>query len=91
MQKKYEDANDQHIRNFVAFGKAADSKLYADAGYETYLDEDKVADAFEKSMLQIVVGDDLFVPVAFASSKYVTVAVSSGSAAVTEWTVATEG
>ena len=90
MQKTYEDANDQHIRKVIAFGKAADSKLYANSDYDAYLDADEVVDAFSKGMLLIKVGSDLFAPVAYASSKYVTVSVSSNAAAVTEWTVATE-
>lgn len=90
MQKIYEDANDQHIRKVVVFGKAADSKLYANADYDAYLDADVVEDLFNKGMLAIKVSDDVFNPVAFASSKYVTVSVSSNAAAVTEWTIATE-
>lgn len=90
MQKNYEDANDQHIRNITVYGKAADSKIYANADYDAYIEADKVAELFAKNMLIVKVGNDLFIPVAFASSKIVTVSVSSGSAVVTEWTVATE-
>lgn len=90
MDKIFEQAKDLHVKSMIAFGKAADSKLYANADYDAYLDADEVADAFAKGLLVIKVSTDTFVPVAYADSKYVTVSVVTSAAAVTEWTVATE-
>lgn len=90
MEKVFEQAKDLHVKAVVAYGKAADSKLYANSDYDAYLDADAVADAFTKGLLVIKVSTDTFVPVAYASSKYVTVSVVTSAAAVTEWTVATE-
>lgn len=90
MKKIYEDANDQHVRNLVVFGKAADSKIYVDAEYETQATQAEVEEAFGKSMLLVKVGDNYFKPIAIAGNKVLTVALTGSPAALagTEWAAA---
>lgn len=92
MDKIFEQAKDLHVKAVVAYGKAADSKLYANSDYDAYLDADVVEDAFAKGLLVIKVGTSAFVPVAFGSDKYLTIDLTGSPAALagTQWTVATE-
>ena len=88
MNKIFIDANDKYVAAAIVYGKAADSKLYANSALDEPLDADEVADAFKKGVLKIVVGDDTYVPVAFEDDKYVTIGVDTSTATPTQWTVA---
>lgn len=87
LTKIFEQANDQHLRNVVVYGKAADSKIYEDSAYTTQVDQAVVEDAFAKGMLLVKAGDDYFVPIAISANKVLTVALTGSPAALagTEW------
>ena len=85
MEPIYEQSKDLHIRNFVAFGKAADSKLYKESTFTTQIKEAELQEMFKKGMLLINTGEEAFaVAVCVNGEKAYTVAAST-SVAVTEW------
>ena len=67
LNKLYEQGKDLHVANYVAYGKTADHKLYADEGYK------EIEDAFKKGRLVIVEGANYLVPVAFGATGVITV------------------
>lgn len=69
LNKLYEQGKDLHVANYVAYGKTADHKLYADEGYK----EAEIEDAFVKGRLVIVEGANYLVPVAFGATGVITV------------------
>lgn len=87
----YNDAKDEHVANFVAYGKAADSKLYYDAAYTTQVDAADAADAFAKGRLLVKTAAGTVAALGVTSSKVLTVAMSGSPAALTatEWAVKT--
>ena len=87
MEKVYEQAKDLHIRNFVVYGKAADSKLYYESNYTTQVGKEVAEDAFKKGSLLIVDDGKYFIPVALNGTKVYTVNAAT-TAALTEWAVA---
>lgn len=89
MTKVFEDANDQHVRNVIFYGKAADHKLYREAGYITQITSAELADAFKKGMVLVFDGTNYLVPVAFTAAKVITM---SGTTSVTgtEWAAKAE-
>jgi hypothetical protein len=87
----YNDAKDQYVANFVAYGKAADSKLYYDAEYTTQVKKADAEDAFMKGRLLIKTASGVVAATGIAGAKVLTVAMSGSPAALTgtEWAVAT--
>lgn len=85
METIYEGYGEQHVRAVIAYGKAADHKLYADAKYTTELTKAVVVDAFKKGMLIVHDGINFLRPVKLAGAKVTTV---DGTTSVTgtEWT-----
>ena len=67
LNKLYEQGKDLHVANYVAYGKTADHKLYADAT------KAEIEDAFVKGRLVIVEGANYLVPVAFGATGVITV------------------
>lgn len=86
MKHLFIDAKDKYVGAFVVFGKASDSKLYVDAEYTTQLGVDEAADAFNKGLLLVKVGDKAFHPVAMNGVKFLVIDVVSGSISGTEFT-----
>ena len=84
METIYEGYGDQHVRAVIAYGKAADHKLYADMGYTTELTQPVVADAFKKGILIVHDGTNFLRPVKLIGTKVTTV---DGTTSVTgtEW------
>ena len=82
--KIYEGYSDQHIRAVIAYGKAADHKLYADSAHTVTMPDNVIADAFKKGMLLVDDGTNLLRPVKFRSGKVITV---DGTTTITgtEW------
>lgn len=48
MDKIYEDANEQHVRAFIIYKKANQTKAYADAEYTTQLTTSELKNLFIK-------------------------------------------
>lgn len=86
----YEEANDQHSRALLVYGKSADTKLYYDAAYTEQVTVDDAVKFFAMSSLVIDVGGVLYTPFSVnkTTNKVLTVTKSSTSLNGTEWAVA---
>lgn len=73
LNKLYEQGNDLHVANYMAYGKTADHKLYADAAFKKTMTEVEIKDAFQKGRLIIIEGANYLLPVAFGTTGVVTV------------------
>lgn len=73
LNKLYEQGNDLHVANYMAYGKTADHKLYADAVFKKTVTEAEIKDAFQKGRLIIIEGANYLLPVAFGTTGVVTV------------------
>ena len=73
LNKLYEQGNDLHVANYMAYGKTADHKLYADAAFKKTVTEAEIKDACQKGRLIIVEGTNYLLPVAFGTTGVVTV------------------
>ena len=73
LTKLYEQGNDLHVANYMAYGKTADHKLYADAAFKKTVTEVEIKDAFQKGRLIIIEGANYLLPVAFGTTGVVTV------------------
>ena len=73
LNKLYEQGNDLHVANYMAYGKTADHKLYSDAAVKNTVTEAEIKDAFQKGRLIIVEGANYLLPVAFGTTGVVTV------------------
>lgn len=73
LNKLYEQGNDLHVANYMAYGKTADHKLYADAAFKKTVTESEIKDAFQKGRLIIIEGANYLLPVAFGTTGVVTV------------------
>lgn len=81
----YEKANDQHVRNLVAYGKSADSKLYYEAAFTNQVTKADAEYYFAMGALQVSTSAGLFAPVAVKNGTVLTVDLSASSPAVTSW------
>ena len=45
LNKLYEQGKDLHVANYMAYGKTADHKLYADAAFKKTVTEAEIKDA----------------------------------------------
>ena len=68
LNKLYEQGNDLHVANYMAYGKTADHKLYADAAFKKTVTEAEIKDAFQKGRLIVNDGTDLLMAVAYGST-----------------------
>lgn len=73
LNKLYEQGKDLHVANYVAYGKTADHKLYADAAFKKTVTEAEIKDALQKGRLIIIEGANYLLPVAFGTTGVVTV------------------
>lgn len=73
LNKLYEQGKDLHVANYMAYGKTADHKLYADAVFKKTVTEAEIKDAFQKGRLIVVEGANYLLPVAFGTTGVVTV------------------
>ena len=73
LKKFYEQGKDLHVANYVAYGKTADHKLYADEAYKETVTKAEIEDAVKKGRLVIVEGANYLLPVAFGTTGAVTV------------------
>ena len=73
LNKLYEQGNDLHVANYMAYGKTADHKLYADSGLKETVTKAEIEDAFKKGRLVIIEGANYLVPVAFGTTGVITV------------------
>lgn len=90
LKKFYEQGKDLHVANYMAYGKTADHKLYADAEYKEGVRASEMEDAFKKGRLVIIEGENCLVPVAYTADGAVTIdpatvkAVAWGASAAEE-------
>lgn len=85
LKKFYEQGKDLHVANYVAYGKTADHKLYADEAYKETVTKAEIEDAFKKGRLVIIEGANYLVPVAFGTTGVIT--VTAGDTVKTQsWT-----
>ena len=82
--KIYEGYSDQHMRAVIAYGKAADHKLYADSAHTVTMSAAVIEDAFKKGMLLVHDGTNFLRPVKLGSGKVTTVD-GTNTVAGTEW------
>ncbi len=73
LKKFYEQGKDLHVANYVAYGKTADHKLYADEAYKETVTKAEIEDAVKKGRLVIVEGANYLIPIAFGTTGAVTV------------------
>lgn len=79
MNPIYQIGDEKNIRAFVAYGKAADGKLYEEADFKTQVDSAEAQNAFEKNMLLIDAGAaGIFKPVEFLSDTVYTAVYVAG-------------
>lgn len=90
MDKMYKEANDKHVGAFIVYGKTSDKKLYLDKALKAgnLVNFEDAKRAFECGILKIVVGTDVFEPVAIVGGKIITVTSASGSVSGVEWAAA---
>lgn len=90
LNKFYEQGKDLHVANYMAYGKTADHKLYADEGYKKTVTKAEIEDAFKKDRLVIIEGANYLVPVAFGTTGVIT--VTAGETVKTQaWTASAAG
>lgn len=76
LNKLYEQGKDLHVANYVAYGKTADHKLYADEDYNETVTKAEIEDAFKKGRLVIMEDANYLVPVAFGATGVITVVIT---------------
>ena len=65
MEKLYNDAKDKNVSATYIYGKASDTKAYADSGCTVQMKTSELKEAFLKRAL-IVIGDNFYIPVSFS-------------------------
>ena len=71
MTKIYEDANEQHVRAFVIYKKANQTKAYADSDCTIQLTTSELKNIFIKGALIKLDSGDLVKPIKYAESSSV--------------------
>ncbi len=89
MEKIFEDANEQHVRNFVVYAKSADNKLYYEADHKTQVTKADAENAFKKGVLLVNDGTSLYAPIAMTGANVKTIDLVSTTVTVTSWATAT--
>lgn len=85
LNKFYEQGKDLHVANYMAYGKTADHKLYADEAYKETVTKAEIEDAFKKGRLVIIEGVNYLMPVTFGTTGVIT--VTAGDTVKTQaWT-----
>ena len=64
MNKIYNDAKDEHVSAYCIYGKAGDTKAYADAGCTVQMKTSDLKEAVIKRAV-IQIGTDIFIPVSY--------------------------
>lgn len=88
MEKIYERFDDVNVRNFVVYGKAADSKLYYEPDYKTQVTQNDLENAFVKGALMIVDGSSKLVPIVLTNNTVKTVKSGSTALEFATWSAA---
>lgn len=89
LNKFYEQGKDLHVANYMAYGKTADHKLYADSGLKETVTAAEIEDAFKKGRLVIIEGANYMAPIGFSAAGVVTIDTASTLKAAT-WTASAE-
>lgn len=85
MEKVYQDAKDLNVAARVVYGKTDNGKLYLDADFTEQAPAAAVAEAFDKNVLVVKVGDASFKPVKFDTDTVTVIDVSSGIVTAVEF------
>lgn len=85
LDRFHEQAKDLHVKNYIVYGKTADSKLYKEAAYTNQVDQADVEDAFKKGILIVKVGDKFYAPLVLNANKVSTIDLVSTTPTITEW------
>lgn len=85
MVKIYQDAKDLNVAALVMYGKTEDAKLYLDSDFTKQASAAEVAEAFDKNVLVVKVGDASFKPVKFDTDTVTVIDVSSGVVTAVEF------
>lgn len=72
LNKLYEQGKDLHVANYVAYGKTADHKLYADEDFAETVTAAEVEDAVKKGRLVIQEGENTLFPLALRANGVLT-------------------
>lgn len=88
LNKTYEQGKDLHVATYVAYGKTADHKLYADKACKETVTTAEIEDAFQKGRLVIVEGTNYLVPVAFGTAGVITMDTTNAKGVT--WTASAE-
>lgn len=70
MEKIFNDAKDKNVAASIIYGKSGDTNAYVDSDCKTKMKTSELKEAFLKRAI-IVIGNDMFIPVAFAVSSNV--------------------
>ena len=68
MDKIYEDANEQHVRAFIIYKKANQTKAYADSTFETQLTTSELKNLFIKGAVIKLDSGDIVKPIKYTES-----------------------
>lgn len=90
MEKIFQDAKDLNVAARIVYGKTADGKLYLDADLTEQAPAAAVAEAFNKNVLVVKVGDASFKPVKFDDDTVTVIDVSSGTVTAVAFEAFTE-
>lgn len=85
MDKIYEKANDQHVRNYIVYGNITDHKLYAESDHKTPIEQKHLEEMFKKGAILIYDGTSYLVPIELANNKIKTMGISEQNVAFVEW------
>lgn len=89
MEKKYITANEKNVGALVAYGKAADSKLYYESTYTTQVTQADAENAFSLGLLLIKDSTKLLKPITMDGNKVLTASMVAGDSGSTftpvEW------
>lgn len=88
MKKIYEHLDDVHVKSYIAYGKAADKKLYYEPEYTTQVSKADMEDAFLKGLLLIDDGANKLTPVAMTGATVTTVKAGSSAVESVTWSAA---
>ena len=73
LNKLYEQGKDLHVANYMAYGKTADHKLYADATFKETVTKEEIEDWRSHDPIVKFRGANYLVPVAFGATGVITV------------------
>ena len=86
LTKFYDQAKDQHVANFIVYGKTGDKKVYYESSYTTQVASADLEDAFKKGRLLVFDGTNYLVPIVYAAGKVTTFTMGASAVESVTWT-----